>query len=58
MGAGSLSIALEAPSPSQAEEEEVSSLLPQPGLLLSTAQLTPIQAADTFAQGVSELRYL
>lgn len=31
---------------------------PQPGLLLTTAQLTPIQAADTYFQGVSELRYL
>ena len=51
-------MALEAPFPSQAEEVEVFSPLPQPGLLLSKAQVTPIQAADTFAQGVSELRYL
>lgn len=46
-------MALEAPSPSQAEVEV------QPSPLLSMAQLTPIQAADTFffffAQGVSEL---
>lgn len=56
--AGLLPIVSEAPSPSQAEEGEVSSPFPQPGLLLSTAQLTPIQAADTSAQGVSELRYL
>lgn len=58
MEAGLLPIVSEAPSPSQAEEGEVSSPFPQPGLLLSTAQLTPIQAADTSAQGVSELRYL
>lgn len=35
-----------------------SSPAPQPSLLLTTAQLTPIQAADTYFQGVSELRYL
>lgn len=45
-------VALEAPSPSQAEVEV------QPSPLLSMAQLTPIQAADTFLLRVFQSLFL